>query len=80
MTEYTDREVSKIKIAIKNSLTLTLTLLTQETIQIGVIKVVKTIKNIDIPSTPNLNLYSYLSRFPLQTEIRKYKHPGIPQK
>ena len=48
--------VSKIKIAIKNSLTLTLTLLIQEMIQIGVIKVVKTIKSIDIPSTPNLNL------------------------
>ena len=26
-----------------------------EIIQIGVIKVVKTIKSIDIPSTPNLN-------------------------
>ena len=48
--------VSKIKIAIKNSLTLTLTLLIHEMIQIGVIKVVKTIKSIDIPSTPNLNL------------------------
>ena len=36
--------VSNIKIAIKNSLTLTLTLLIQEMIQIGVIKVVKTIK------------------------------------
>ena len=47
--------VSKIKIAIKNSLTLTLTLLIQEMIQIGVIKVVKTIKSIDIPSTPYLN-------------------------
>ena len=48
--------VSNIKIAIKNSLTLTLTLFTQEIMQIGVIKVVKTIKRIDIPSTPNLNL------------------------
>ena len=47
--------VSKINIAIKNSLTLTLTLLIQEMIQIGVMKVVKTIKSIDIPSTPNLN-------------------------
>ena len=47
--------VSNIKIAIKNSLTLTLTLFTQETIQIGVIKVVKTIKSIDMPSIPNLN-------------------------
>ena len=29
-------------------------------IQIGVIKVVKTIKRIDIPSTPNLNLMKLL--------------------
>ena len=28
----------------------------QEIIQIGVINVVKTMKSIDIPSTPNLNL------------------------
>ena len=49
-------KVSKIKIAIKNSLTLTLTLFTQEIIQIGVIKEVKTMNNIEIPSTPNLNL------------------------
>mgnify|MGYP005716791529 CR=1 FL=1 len=48
-------KVSRIKIAIKNSFTLTLTLLTQEIIQIGVIKVVKTINNIDMPSTPSLN-------------------------
>ena len=48
--------VSKINIAIKNSLTLILTLLIQDMIQIGVIKVVKTIKSIDIPSIPNLNL------------------------
>ena len=47
--------VSKINIAIKNSLTLILTLLIQEIIQIGVMKVVKTINRIDIPSTPNLN-------------------------
>ena len=47
--------VSKISIAIRNSLTLTLTLFTQEIIHIGVIKVVKTIKSIEIPSTPNLN-------------------------
>ena len=47
--------VSNIKIAIKNSLTLTLTLFTHEIIQIGVIKVVKTMKSIDIPSIPNLN-------------------------
>ena len=32
-----------------------MTLFTQEIIQIGVMKVVKTIKSIDIPSTPNLN-------------------------
>ena len=49
-------KVSKTKIAIKNSLTLILTLFTQEIMQIGVIKVVKTINKIDIPSTPNLNL------------------------
>ena len=47
--------VSNIKMAIKNSLTLTFILFTQEIIQIGVIKVVKTIKRIDIPSIPNLN-------------------------
>ena len=47
--------VSKIRIAIKNSLTLNFMLFTQEIIQIGVIKVVKTIKSIEIPSTPNLN-------------------------
>ena len=52
--------VSKIKIAIKNSLTLILTLFTHEIIQIGVINVVKTIKRIDIPSTPNLNLIKLL--------------------
>ena len=49
-------KVSKIKIAIKNSFILTLTLFKHEIIQIGVIKVVKTIKSIEIPSTPNLNL------------------------
>ena len=47
--------VSNTKIAIRNSLTLTLTLLTHEIIQIGVIKVVKIIKSIDMPSIPNLN-------------------------
>ena len=41
--------------AIKNSLTRVLTLLIQEIMQIGVMKVVKTINRIDIPSTPNLN-------------------------
>ena len=52
--------VSKIKIAIKNSLNLSLMLLMQEIIQIGVIKAVKTINNIEIPSTPNLNLMKSL--------------------
>ena len=52
--------VSKIKIAIKNSFTLTLTLLMQERIQMGVMKVVKTINNIEIPSTPSLNLIKSL--------------------
>tara|TARA_B100001741_G_scaffold240829_1_gene201867 strand:+ start:3427 stop:3678 length:252 start_codon:yes stop_codon:yes gene_type:complete len=42
--------------AIKNSLTLSLTLLMHEIIHIGVIKAVKTINKIEIPSTPNLNL------------------------
>jgi len=32
----------------------------QEIIQIGVIKAVKTINNIEIPSTPNLNLMKSL--------------------
>ena len=56
-------KVSKIKIAIKNSLTLTLTLLMEEIIQIGVIKVVKTMKRIEIPSTPNLNLIKLFIQF-----------------
>ena len=66
--------VSKIKIAIKNSLTLTLTLLIQERIQIGVIKVVKTIKSIDIPSIPNLNFYIivYPRFFFYKLEIQRY--------
>ena len=69
--------VSKIKIAIKNSLTLTLTLLIQEMIQIGVINVVKTIKRIDIPSTPNLNFIKlFIQDFSLlRTEIQKYLNP-----
>ena len=46
--------------AIKNSFTLTLTLLMQEIIQIGVIKAVKTINNIEIPSTPSLNFIKSL--------------------
>ena len=37
-----------------------LMLFTNEIIQIGVINVVKTIKRIDIPSTPNLNLIKLL--------------------
>ena len=49
-------KVSNIKIAIKNSLTLSLTLLMHEMIQIGVINVVRTIKRIEIPSMPSLNL------------------------
>ena len=48
--------VSSIKIAIRNSLTLVLTLFTQDIMQIGVMNVVRTIKRIEIPSTPNLNL------------------------
>ena len=41
-----------IKIAIKNSLSRLLTELFTEIIQRGVIKVVKIIKSIEIPSTP----------------------------
>ena len=56
--------VSKIRMAIKNSFTLILTLFMQEIIQIGVIKVVKTINNIEIPSTPNLNfIKSFIQDF-----------------
>ena len=53
-------KVSNIKIAIKNSLTLSLTLLMHEMIQIGVINVVRTIKRIEIPSIPSLNLIKSL--------------------
>ena len=42
--------------AIRNSLILVLTLLIHEIIHIGVIKVVRTINKIEIPSIPNLNL------------------------
>ena len=49
-------KVSNIKIAIKNSLTLSLTLFMHEIMQIGVINVVRTINRIEIPSTPSLNL------------------------
>ena len=55
--------VSRTKIAIKNSLTLDLILLIQEIIQIGVIKAVKTIKRIEIPSTPSLNFIKPLIQF-----------------
>ena len=53
-------KVSNIKIAIKNSLTLSLTLLMHEMMQIGVINVVRTIKRIEIPSIPSLNLIKSL--------------------
>ena len=53
-------KVSKIKIAIKNSLTRVLTLLMQDIIHMGVMKVVKTINSIEIPSTPNLNFIKLL--------------------
>jgi hypothetical protein len=56
-------KVSKINIAIKNSLSLVLTLLIQETIQTGVIKAVKTINKIEIPSIPNLNFMNPLIQF-----------------
>ena len=43
----------------------------QEIIQIGVINVVKTMKSIDIPSTPNLNLMKlFIKIFLLQIEIQ----------
>ena len=42
---------------------LILTLFKHEIIQIGVIKVVKTIKSIEIPSTPNLNLIKLFIQF-----------------
>ena len=48
-------KVSKINRVIKNSFSLCLVLFTQEIIQIGIMKVVKTMNNIEIPSTPNLN-------------------------
>ena len=35
----------------------------QEIIQIGVIKVVRTMKRIEIPSTPSLNLIKLLIQF-----------------
>ena len=56
-------KASKINIAIKNSLSLILTVLTQERIQIGVMKVVKTINRIEMPSIPNLNFINPLIQF-----------------
>ena len=56
-------KVSKINIAIKNSLSLVLTLLIQEIIHIGVINAVKTINKIEIPSIPNLNSELTVSQF-----------------
>jgi hypothetical protein len=56
--------VSRIRIAIKNSFTLNLTLFMQEMMHIGVIKAVKTIKSIEIPSIPNLNfIKSFIQDF-----------------
>ena len=55
--------VSRINIAIKNSLSLFLTLLMQEMIQIGVMNAVKTINKIEIPSIPNLNFINPLIQF-----------------
>ena len=49
--------------AIKNSLILVFTLFIQDNMHIGVIKVVKTINKIEIPSTPNLNLMYPLIQF-----------------
>ena len=48
--------VSKTRMAMRNSLTRIFTLLMQDRTQIGVMKAVKTINKIEIPSTPNLNL------------------------
>ena len=49
--------------AIRNSLSLFLTLFIQEIIQIGVMNAVRTINKIDIPSMPNLNLIYPLIQF-----------------
>ncbi len=46
-------KVSRISIAIKNSLSLVLILFMQEIIAIGVINVVSKINKIEIPSIPN---------------------------
>jgi hypothetical protein len=55
--------VSRTKIAIKNSFNLFLILLMQEIMQIGVMKAVRTINKIDMPSIPNLNLINPLIQF-----------------
>ena len=47
----------------RNSFNLDLTLLIQEIIQIGVMKAVKIINKIEIPSTPNLNFIKPLIQF-----------------
>ena len=59
-------KVSKINIAIKNSFILVLTLFMHEITHIGVMKAVKTINNIEIPSMPNLNFIKPLINFSLQ--------------
>ena len=55
--------VSKIRMAIKNSLNLFLIEFTQEIIQIGAINAVRTMNKTDIPSIPNLNLIKPLIQF-----------------
>ena len=52
-----------MSIAIKNSLILVLTLFIQDKTHIGVIKAVKTINKIEIPSIPSLNLINPLIQF-----------------
>ena len=56
-------KVSKTRIAIKNSLSLFLTLFIQEIIHIGVMNAVSTINKIEIPSTPSLNFINPLIQF-----------------
>ena len=52
-----------MSIAIKNSLILVLTLFIQDKTHIGVIKAVKTINKIEIPSIPSLNFINPLIQF-----------------
>ena len=52
-----------MSIAIKNSFILVLTLLIQDKTHIGVIKAVKTINKIEIPSIPSLNFINPLIQF-----------------